>query len=69
VGSIGLQGDLHSRGFSQRLGLVGLLPGELRQLAAEVAVAGRYAIDRPPQIERADDPLRRQTPRINEPGE
>src|SRR5262245_12900482 len=47
-------------GGLQRLGLVGLLPAERRQLAAEVAVARRLAVDRPPQVQRLDDPRRRQ---------
>ena len=32
----------------------------VRQLAAEVAVAGRLAVDRPAQVQRLDDALRRQ---------
>ena len=45
-------------GFAaQGFGLVGLLPGERRQFAAEVAVAGRLAVDRPAQVERLDDAL------------
>src|SRR2546423_1918376 len=40
--------------------LVGLLPGELRQLPTEVAVAGRLAVDRPAQVQRLDDAARRQ---------
>src|SRR5687768_12910014 len=55
---------LHQRrglgGALQRGGLVGLLPGELRPLAAEVAVAGRLAVDRPAQLQRLDDAARRQ---------
>ena len=47
-------------GPAQRLGLVGLLPGEGVQFAAEVAVAGRLAVDRPAQVERLDDAARRQ---------
>src|SRR5205814_10702037 len=42
------------------LGLVGAFPGERRQLAAEVTVAGRFAVDRPAQIQRLDDAARRQ---------
>ena len=49
-----------ANGPPQGLGLVGLLPGKARQLAAEVAVAGRFAVDRPAQVERLDDAARRQ---------
>ena len=41
---------LHPRRRPQRLGLVGLLPGEVRRLAPEVPVAGALAVDRPPQV-------------------
>ena len=47
-------------GTALGVGLVGLLPGELRQLAAEVAVAGGFLVDRPTQVQRLDDALRRQ---------
>ena len=42
------------------LGLVGLFPGELRLVAAEVAAGGRLAIDRPAQVEVLDDARRRE---------
>src|SRR5438067_1011447 len=41
-------------------GLVGALPGEGGQLAAEVAVPRRLAVDRPAQVQRLDDVARRQ---------
>src|SRR5262245_50849272 len=40
--------------------LVGLLPRERRQLAAEVTVPRGLAVNWPPQLERVDDALRRQ---------
>jgi hypothetical protein len=43
----------------QRTGLPGL-PGELRLVAAEVAVGGGLAVDRAQQVERLDDALRAQ---------
>src|SRR5262249_26715664 len=53
-----------SRGLAdgrlQRLRLVGALPAERGQLAAEVPVAGGLAVDRPAQIERLDDALGRE---------
>src|SRR4051794_32980317 len=38
-------------GLAQRVGLVGLLPGEVVVLAAEVAVGRRLLVDRPVQVE------------------
>src|SRR5206468_1661711 len=46
--------------LAQGVGLVGPLPGEGRQFAAEVAVPRRLPVDRPPQVQRLDDALRRQ---------
>src|SRR5207237_7935379 len=50
----------HPGGLLERLGLVGLLPGEARALAAEVAVPRGLAVDRPAQVQRLDDALGRQ---------
>ena len=46
--------------LAQEIGLVGLLPGELGLRAAEVAAAGRLAVDRPAQVEVLDDARRGQ---------
>src|SRR5207244_6181437 len=46
--------------LAQGGGLVGPLPGELRQFAAEVAVPRRLVVDRPAQVQRLDDAARRQ---------
>src|SRR6185369_15988027 len=48
-----------SRRGAQRLGFVGLLPGEVRFVAAEVAVRGGLLEDRAAQLERVDDAARR----------
>jgi hypothetical protein len=40
--------------------LVGGFPGELRLVAAKVAVGGGLAVDRPQQVERLDDAFRAQ---------
>lgn len=47
--------DLQARRASQQLGFVGLLPGELGQLAAEVPVIGGLAVDGAAQVEVAND--------------
>src|ERR1700683_5541463 len=64
VKSLKLARDAHGaarcRFLADGLGLVGLLPGEARTGAPEVAVGGRGTIDRTPQIERFDDALGRQ---------
>ena len=55
--------DRQARGEEGRLergSLVRVLPAEFRLIAAEVAVAGRLLADRPAQVERFDNPLRRQ---------
>src|SRR6202011_5077847 len=39
----------------ERLDPVGLLPGEIGQLAAEVAVGGGLAVDRPLEVQVPDD--------------
>src|SRR3954453_21885598 len=44
----------------ERRNLVGVLPGELRLVAAEVAVGRGLAIDRAQQVERMDDAFRPQ---------
>ena len=41
--------------LAQRLDLVGLLPGDVRVVLAEVAVVGRLGIDRAQQVELLDD--------------
>ena len=51
---------LDAGGLGERLRLVGLLPGEIRQRSAEVAEGRRLLVDRPAQVERLDDALRRQ---------
>lgn len=48
----------------QRRRLIRLLPGEVRQLAAEVAVPGRFAVNRPAQVERLNDAAWRQLERL-----
>ena len=45
---------------TQDVRLVRLLPGRVYVLAAEVAVAGRRLVDRPPQVQPPDDRLRPQ---------
>src|SRR6266849_1539357 len=50
--------DSRLRGKSHRL--VGRLPGELRLVAAEVAVGGGFLVDGTQQIEHLDDALRAQ---------
>src|SRR5262249_11312356 len=44
----------------ERCGFVGSLPGKRRQLAAEMAVPGRFPINWPAQVQRLDDASRRQ---------
>ncbi len=46
------------RGLGQSLGEIGLFPGELRLAATEVAAGGRFAVDRPSQVEVLDDSRR-----------
>ncbi len=41
--------------FLQRRDLAGFLPGEIRIVLAEVAVVGCFRVDRPEQVELADD--------------
>ncbi len=67
IGSIALTAlaarDGHVRRGSflaERFGLVGAFPGEARPGAAEVAVGRRRAVNRPAQVERFDDALRRE---------
>src|SRR5918993_1435707 len=45
---------------AERVGLVGALPGELRLGAPEVSERGGLLVDRPAQVERLDDPARRE---------
>ena len=55
-----LAGGLQPGVGAQCGGLVGLLPGELRLVAAEVAVRGSAGIDRAQQVQGLDDRLRAQ---------
>ena len=41
--------------LSQQVSLIGLLPGEVVVVAPEVTVGGRLAVDRPAQVELADE--------------
>ena len=58
--SLDLRRDREPGGLRERLREVGPLPGELREAPPEVPVGGGLPEDRPPQVERLDDPLRRQ---------
>ena len=49
---VGRLGAAEAGGLAQRVSLVGLLPGEVVVLAAEVAVGRRLLVDRPVQVER-----------------
>src|SRR4051812_12966221 len=42
-------------GLTERIGLVGALPGEIAVLTAEVPVRGGLRVDRAPQVEVAED--------------
>src|SRR6266704_2616333 len=55
---------LVSSQLGQLLGLVGALPGEVGQLATEVAVGGGLRVDRPLEVEVADDGGRAQVERL-----
>src|SRR5207245_1387764 len=49
-----------TRFATQGLGPICFLPGEGRQLATEMAVAGSLSVNRPAQVQRLDDTARRQ---------
>src|SRR5512140_2176594 len=57
-----LDGSRHRRPERRRErgSLVGALPRELGEVASEVSVGRRLAEDGPPQVERLDDPPRRE---------
>src|SRR4051794_29671263 len=46
---------LQAGGAAQSIGTIGLLPGESRLAAPEVAIGGRRRVNRAPQLEVADD--------------
>ena len=52
--------DLEACRLAQQVGLVGLLPGSVDVVAAEMTVGGRLAIDRAAQVQVADDRARPQ---------
>src|SRR5438132_14224831 len=45
---------------AKHFGFIRTLPGKRRQLPPEMAVPGRFAVDRPPQVERFNNATRRQ---------
>ena len=46
---------LDARGLTQCIGFIGLFPGEVGMLAAEVTVSGSFFIDRSDQVEHGYD--------------
>src|SRR5205809_946312 len=55
VSGVGLDGPLEPRRSTKRRGPVGPLPREVPVVAAEVAVRRGLGVDRPPQVEVAQD--------------